>query len=431
MLSIRSNDQFLPEKKYAYHVLFREMLGIDFQVIVDPSQTSHLIQLPNGAVLYIEDHFGCTNPNPAEILHPSHPNQSFISLFGKPHLSLENQQITCGSDLFAAAFFMLSRAEESPADTLDKHGRFPAQKSLAFKAGFLHRPVTNEWADLLWEMLVRLGWNQARKKRQFQLSISCDVDHPRLWWKPSDRLRTLGGAILKRRSLKEAMYFARHYLPRKNDPYDVFDAWMDMFERNGHVAQFNFMGKRPISSDCWYPLEHPFLRNLMKKIAERGHRIGFHPSYEAFEDPEAFARELASLQAVSPLEITSGRQHYLRFKAPQTWKVWEDAALLSNSSLGYPEAEGFRCGICHDFPVFDSIERKMLNLREQPLVAMDVTLAQYRAYSPEQASERLMQLRREVEKHGGDFSLLWHNSSWNTPFWEDWKAVFIEQITHV
>ncbi len=429
MLIIHTSNQLLAEKKYASHVLIREILGIDFQAIPVPDQNFHQISLPNGATLNIENHFGLT-PSPSTLPHPFHPGQNIVCLFGNPQFSIENQRIACGTDLFAAAFFMLSRQEENNPVALDKHGRFPAHNSLACQAGFLHRPVVNEWAELLWEMLLRLGWNQPRKKRQPRLSISCDVDHPRLWWNPADRLRTLGGAIFKRGSVKEAIYFARHHLFRKKDPYDVFDDWLDLLERHGHVAQFNFMGKRPVSSDCWYPLEHPFVLNLMQKIAERGHRIGFHPSYEAFDDPNTFKRELASLQAVSPLEIVSGRQHYLRFAAPRTWQVWEEAGLGTDSSLGYPEAEGFRCGICHDYPVFDTDTGKMLNLRELPLVAMDVTLAQYRGYSPELASERLLQLRREVEKHGGDFTLLWHNSSWNTAFWEAWKAVFIEQITH-
>ena len=47
---------------------------------------------------------------------------------------------------------------------------------------------------------------------------------------------------------------------------DVFDEWLDLFEKNDHVVQFNFMGKRPVSSDCWYPLNHPFVQNLMDKM---------------------------------------------------------------------------------------------------------------------------------------------------------------------
>lgn len=415
MLSITTNPHLQPEKEYIFHVLLREILGIAYRFEYAPSDV-HTLKLPNGSELSIKDGFHT------------------IELF-----TIQEQKIQYSEnwepalfDPFAASFFMLARLEELDKPKLnvsggqmdrDTHGRFPAEKSRAWQQGFLHRPVVNEWADMLWDALLRLGWQGERKQRKFQISLSCDVDHPRLWWSAADRAKTLAGAIFKRGNMQEPSYWLKNHVFHKQDPYDVFEAWFDLFEKNNLVAQFNFMGERPRSSDCWYPIRHPFIKNLMHRIAARGHKIGFHPSYEAFDDSDIFNRELASLQEISPLLITSGRQHYLRFKAPNTWSMWENAGLEEDCTLGYPEAEGFRCGICHDFPVFDTGQRKMLHLREKPLIAMDVTLAQYRHYTPEQAYEKLIQLRNEVEKHGGDFALLWHNSSWNSPFWEAWKVV--------
>ncbi len=417
LLTVTTAPHFQPEKEYAFHVLLREMLGLDYCVeFLDGS--NHAIRLPNGAELKIEDWFSN--------LEFSDPVSFGIKL---TESGLPNAQI-CKTlhpplpDLFAASFFMLSRWEETAPQIHDAHGRFPAKQSIAWQQGFLQRPVVNEWADWLWESLVRLGLHGHRKQRKFQISLSCDVDHPRLWWSAAERGKTLAGAIFKRGDLNEARYWLKNHIFKKKDPYDVFDEWFDFFEKNNLVAQFNFMGERPRSSDCWYPHGHPFVKNLMERIAERGHKIGFHPSYEAFDNQEIFSLELASLREISPLEITAGRQHYLRFEAPKTWQMWGSAGLQEDSTLGYPEAEGFRCGICHDFPVFDTLQRKMLNLREKPLIAMDVTLAQYRHYTPDQAYDNLRHLRNEVEKHGGDFTLLWHNSSWNSPFWEDWKEVF-------
>jgi len=238
----------------------------------------------------------------------------------------------------------------------------------------------------------------------------------------------LGGSIFKRGDFGEAGFWLKNHFFQKKDPYDVFDSWLDLFEKNGLRGHFNFLGKRPPSSDCWYPLEHPFVKNLIEKIAGRGHVVGFHPSYEAFENQQVFEKELTSLRALSPTPVATGRQHYLRFAAPHTWQVWEDTGMDWDSTLGYPEAEGFRCGICQDFPVFNFLTRKMLNLREKPLIAMDVTLALYQKYSPETAFQKLRQLRRQVERHDGEFVLLWHNSSWNTYFWADWREVFLRGL---
>ncbi len=413
MLTIYTSPKFQPEKEYAFHVLLHEMLGLDYNIEYQDI-TGHLLRLPNGGELKTEDDFAKLELSESFKLSENWSSPSSLSFI--VHRS--------SFDPFAATFFMLTRWEEINATALDVHGRFPANKSLAWQQGFLHRPVVNEWADELWDKLLQLGWKGVRKHRKFQISLSCDVDHPRLWWSATDRLKTLAGSVFKRGDFGEATYWLQNHIFSQKDPYDVFDSWLDLFEKNNLVAQFNFMGDRPPESDCWYPLRHPFVKALMERIATRGHRIGFHPSYEAFENQEVFNRELESLRAISPLDITAGRQHYLRFAAPKTWQIWEAAGLKEDSTLGYPEAEGFRCGICHDYPVFDTQQRKMLQLREKPLLAMDVTLAQYRRYTPEQASERLAELRKTLERHGGDFTLLWHNSSWNTPQWEAWKNVF-------
>ncbi len=412
LLTVSTSPHLQPEKEYIFYVLLNEMLGVDYCVEYQAG-AKHTLRLPNNNKLTFEDGF-------LELPESFKLSGSFQRQpFNKTGTYLF-------PDLFAASFFILTRWEETVSRIRDVHGRFPAEQSLAWQQGFLHRPVVNEWADWLWEALVRLGWRGERKQRKFQISLSCDVDHPRLWWSNTDKAKTLAGAIFKRGDLKEANYWLKNHIFTKNDPYDVFDEWLDLFEKKDLKAQFNFMGERPRSSDCWYPLGHPFVKNLMRKIADRGHQVGFHPSYEAFDNQDVFNRELASLRVSSPVEIIAGRQHYLRFSSPKTWQMWEAAGLQQDSTLGYPEAEGFRCGICHDFPVFDAEQRKMLNLREKPLIAMDVTLAQYRRYTPEQGSEHLAHLRSVVEKHGGDFTLLWHNSSWNTPFWERWKTVFLD-----
>lgn len=416
------------------------MLGIEYRV-VHVEQQGYVIRLPDGGVLVLEDYFfqAAKNDNylhissvPEQVERLSFQGEDFVVLFGLPVISTSVEsavpKIHCGVDIMASTFFMLSRWEEYVLPDRDEHGRFPAKASLAMRHHFLDRPVVNEWADLLWMLLRQAGWQQPRPIRKYQLSVSCDVDHPRLWWSPAARLKTLLGSILQRQDFGEAKYWFRKYLFQPGDPYDVFDEWMDIFEQHNLKVQFNFLGSRAVTSDCYYPLNDPFIRKTIQKMAARGHGIGFHPSYEAFEQKTQFRHELDTLRQLSPVPVTTGRQHYLRFAAPDTWRVWEDNDMAWDSTLGYSESEGFRCGMCYDFPVFDFLERKMLALREKPLLAMDVTLALYQKYTPEQATARLHQLRQQVRKHQGEFVFLWHNSSWNTYFWAKWKKVFLQFI---
>ena len=56
-----------------------------------------------------------------------------------------------------------------------------------------------------------------------------------------------------------------------------------------------------------------------------------------------------------------------------------------DSSLVYFDKIGFRCGVCYPFTVFDILERKHLQLKELPLLAMDCTLFHYNQLKPDDA----------------------------------------------
>jgi hypothetical protein len=430
MLKVVTAPHGVLEKRYAWHVLLTELLQVPHTVETDPSATETRIVLPNGNVIVMEEHFNwdlSLAKLPIKTTPLNTPFGDVLGIYGRENFSQTPQRVHCGIDLAASAFFMLTRWEEAISTERDQHGRFPAQAAFAVRHGFLRRPVVNEYADFLRQALAHLGYAVPAGKRRFQVVLTHDVDHPRLWWSATGRLRSVLGAAFRRRDMEEARFWAG--FPRGKDPYDVFDTWMDETEALGLTAQYNFMGARQRNSDCYYPLQHPFVKNLIQKIARRGHRIGFHASYEAHDSQSAFRAELASVREASPVEVNSGRQHYLRFSLPDTWRSWNDAGMQEDSTLGHSEMNGFRCGICHDFPVFDIRSREMLPLRERPLIAMDVTTALYQGMTPAEAAEDMLDLKRKTTRHHGDFVLLWHNSSWSSPFWQPWQAAFRETLT--
>lgn len=435
MLSILASPGFEAEKAYVCTVLIGELLGLPWQLRFSPEVSDYRIELPNGRAFVLEDHFWgrlsaptaygeCIKPpEGVSLLRSPFSEGDIIGIYGQPTYVETADELRCGIDLFASTFFMLTRWEEAALPERDAFGRFPAHASLAYRAGFLHRPVVNEYARFLARGLARLGLPVPERQQTARLHLSCDVDYPRLWWSTLARWRTLAGSLLQRKSSREALWWVRHHFFKPGDPFDVFEEWMVQAERKGLCWHFNFLSERPASADAYYSLEHPFVARLLQRIAARGHVIGFHPSRQAHADVAAFERELASLRRVSPVPVTTGRQHYLCFSVPDTWQRWNDFGMVWDSTLGYPEAEGFRCGICCDFPVFNINIRQMLPLREKPLLAMDVTLAHYRGYSPTQALDRMQALWRTVQEHRGELVLLWHNSSWNDYFWKDWRHV--------
>lgn len=202
------------------------------------------------------------------------------------------------------------------------------------------------------------------------------------------------------------------------DPYDTFDLIMDATESLGARSAFYFIAGRTAGRlDGDHDLRDPWVMGLVRRVAERGHEVGLHPSYGSFRDPAQVRRELERLLAAADelgvgQDEWGGRQHFLRWEAPTTWRAWADAGLAYDSSLGYADRVGFRSGTCHEHEVFDLRARRRLPLRERPLVVMEATLLErkYMGLGHEAAVETARRLRATCERFGGDFTLLWHNS---------------------
>ena len=110
-----------------------------------------------------------------------------------------------------------------------------------------------------------------------------------------------------------------------------------------------------------------------------------------------------------------GRMHYLRWSHPITLYGWENAGMSYDSTLSYADYAGFRCGTCFEYPAFDPIENKLLNLRIRPLIAMDVTVRKYMGLElSRDAFEMFERLKSACKVVNGTFTLLWHNNQLET-----------------
>ncbi len=136
----------------------------------------------------------------------------------------------------------------------------------------------------------------------------------------------------------------------QKDPFDTFDFLMDQSEKVGGRSHFYFMSGGKSDFDPGYQLPNRRVNELMEKIHRRTHHLGFHPSYETYNNATLWGGGCKKLGNYSPQQLTTGRQHHLRFEIPMTWQIWEDHNMWFDSTLGYPDQLGFRCGTCYAFP---------------------------------------------------------------------------------
>ncbi|MGC9098203.1 MAG: polysaccharide deacetylase family protein, partial [Dictyoglomus sp.] len=276
--------------------------------------------------------------------------------------------IHLGVDIFGSCFFMLTRYEEIIVSERDEHERFPAKASLAYREGFLSRPIVNEYVEILWALLKRLWPGLERKQHSYKVLLTHDVDHPFVVYDQSwyQILRNVSADLINRKNI--SLSFQRIKCKVKNDPKldpaNTFDFIMDLSEKNGLQSEFYFITDHPAGTldGSDYSLESPYIQVLIDRIYKRGHRIGLHASYNSYCDSQQIKREFEKLiMLAEKLSIKQdsygGRQHYLRWKNPTTWQNWEDTGLNYDSTLSFADYAGFRTGVCYEYPVYNLVTR--------------------------------------------------------------------------
>jgi len=424
MIKIITPNNNTNERKYILHIVFDEFLGLDFETIESDDCQDWIIELKNNKILTIKDTFFNKYPNDLEYLKLENIPKSIEEL-----------------DIIAASFFMLTRWEEYVNKNRDSHDRFPATESLAYKQGFLDRPIVNEYVEELKDMLLELDDSLKFKIHNSKLFISCDVDQPYDCTVENiqNLVRVGAGDILKRKNIKEFAKRVRRYIFNKfgNYKYDenyTFDWYMDVCEKAGVKIAFYFIPTSTQKQNGCYELKDKKMQNLLKYIDSRGHEIGVHGSYQTYQNKEKTKLQKNMLDnTLSSLDICQkvlgNRQHYLRWDSSHTPSVLEYAGFEYDITGSYADKPGFRYGVCYEFSMFDFLNRKRLKLKQRPLIVMECSVIDdsYMGLGyGEEALQTMKELKQKCFKYNGNFSLLWHNSHLKTK--ED-KKMFEEVIT--
>jgi hypothetical protein len=180
---------------------------------------------------------------------------------------------------------------------------------------------------------------------------------------------------------------------------------MDLSEEYGLRSSFNFMTDHSAGMiDINYCVNEPLIRNLLRRISERGHEVGIHPSYNTFRSPERVRHEFHVLLKVAENEDIvqrewGGRQHYLQWEAPTTWQAWENSDLHYDATLSFADHIGFRCGVCYEYQVFNLRSSAALRLLPQPLIVMEASTLgkRYMGLTFEQARREIVKLKERCK----------------------------------
>ncbi|NLU24536.1 MAG: hypothetical protein GXW99_07485 [Clostridiales bacterium] len=351
---------------------------------------------------------------------PSADGQVSLPLFGgegKPFTIFENNNLTVCADIVTYSFLLLSRMEELLLEKPDQYGRMSYADSLQKCYGTIDLPIVDEYAMLLRREIQQAFPEIPILHRSPKLLPTHDLDDMFRFMGMYQSLRSiLSGDLLRRKSValaaKSWCEWHRTRRDRQRDPMlQACRMLADDSKENGLTSLFFLMGVAREEKDFRYDCTDPDVVRCLRELIDSGAKIGFHGGMGTSENKALFARQKQRTEEALCHPVTALRQHYLCFRPDQTPMIWEENEITDDYTLTYYDREGFCCGTCHPYPLFDLTNDRVMQVMEHPLLVMDGTVREYRDLTVEEASISMRVLAQRVRAVEGDFVLLWHNGN--------------------
>lgn len=330
--------------------------------------------------------------------------------------SLVDGEVVVNADILTVSFALLSRCEEMYASELDKYGRFRYSDSLSYKCDFVGIPIVDEYALLLRKFVCDNFPSFSVAPRSSHFVPTHDIDFLFRFPNFSKSVKTIAGDLLKRKSLRKfwksfVLYF-KSLRDLKSDPYvSSLHELVNVSNELGLNSCFYFKALDKPDEDCTYDVFSSKTAECIRFVQSKGMGVGLHAGLKSYHDESQFLAEKENLEKVVGRDVVDVRQHFLRFDVRRTPQIWQSVGVRHDSTMGFPEQEGFRCGTCHPYRLYDVENDCVTDVVEHPLIVMDTTLFQYRNVSETEAFESVCNLYGRCVSVEGDFVMLWHNTT--------------------
>ena len=335
----------------------------------------------------------------------------------------KNGNLVFNHDILKSAFYLLSAYQESEDVEMDEFGRFSYTNSIQKRLNITTIPIVNYYFEMIIQGLEEyckfhsLRFKRKRLFDQFGFFLSHDVDrvefyHPREVAFKVKQMLGLAPLTYSYRStfvlfIKGVIHILSPF--KKKDPWWNFD-WIIQLEKQLNIrSTFFFLKQEHKNRDSRYQFSDNKIKSLINKLISQGFEIGLHGSFDSSNNPTMLKKQADELSSVLSHTPKGIRQHFLRFKTPDTFKHQIAAGLEYDCTLGFAEHDGYRNSYCYPFKPYDFEKNQMLDIWEIPLTMMEVSMLNYRKTNLDELRLSVLHHIEEAKKFGGLFSLLWHN----------------------
>lgn len=341
-------------------------------------------------------------------------------LFGKAEVHEENEKIILDADLIASTFYLVTRYEELINTNRDEHGRFPANQSWLMRNGMMHYPIVDEYSDYLRCLLGK----EIKPRKLKNIYLTHDIDTIEFY----RHLRGFAGGLYRGQ-------FRQAFDAQKALTHDAAYTFPWLIEQDNKVAtakQIYFIKAGESDKGHDYPMYNLYgadFQQLLLLLNDKRISLGLHCSYAAGEDNDLIEEERQRLQNAVGKTITKTRYHYLRTTQPSDFQTIADIDITDDFTMGYAQLAGFRLGTCRPVCWINPQTRQVTPLTLHPLTVMDCSLYEYMKLDIDDSYRYVIDLIDQSAYHGGEISLLWHNSTF--PHNPSQKELYIRLIDYL
>lgn len=366
---------------------------------------------------------------PAGLLHQHDLRKQYIQCFEwKEVKAFYKTEDDLGFDLFSAVFYLISRYEEYLEHEPDEYGRYAHWNSLAWKEGFLNKPLIDIWLLKFRQELNSKYTNLKLQTSNFEFLPTYDID---IAWSYKNKgfIRSLAASVSKPSSIVKRI---KVIAGKEKDPYDSYDWLKQLHDQNNlQPIYFFLVAAENREYDKNISPKKKALQLLIQSTA-KGAIIALHPSTQSNTNKELLAKEKNVLQQISGKLITATRHHYILFHLPHSYRELIAAGFTDDYSMGYGTVNGFRASASNSYLWYDLEKEEKTSLRIHPYCYMEANSFYELHQSPAEALEEMKLLADEVKKVNGTFISIFHNHMLGTDqLFKGWREMYEEFVSEV
>jgi hypothetical protein len=324
------------------------------------------------------------------------------------------------TDLLSFLCGQLYRAEELLPQFKQQASAAEATGFLGERFQFFDRPIVDLWMLELLKFLLGGEFSQIEQNLKPQVWLTHDIDEIRKWT-PVQKLKFPFKAILmllKGEFIKTARESGSYFtsLFRIEDPWykipDILNCNKDLH------ATFFFLGHPRDHKAYRYDIRFGDGPRMVQACQQQGHSLGLHGSPLHADHKEALDSEKKRIESVmiKTESLVLSRQHYLKITPQKTFDHLMAIGIQIDSTLGFNDRPGFRCGTCFPFRWYDLNQQRLCPLYEIPLILGDWQIHDPANFDLQSSLKTLDFYAEQVRKVGGVFTLLFHNIYFSTDY---------------